>query len=166
MIQEAPTAGAAVTPDEYRRVISGLPTGITVITTRSVDGPVGCTANAVMSLSAQVPSLLVSLATGSRTLARILAAGTFAVNVLAFSDHALVRRFATGTAAERFADVPWGPVHGVPVLTGSVVGVVCTVAETATLLDHTLLVGTVTWARSDDRAPSVLCRNQQYAVGG
>ncbi|MEV4443061.1 flavin reductase family protein [Streptomyces sp. NPDC049577] len=166
MIQQVLTAEPAVTPEDYRHVISGLPTGITVITARSADGPVGCTASAVMSLSCDPPSLLVSLTTGSRTLAGILAAGAFAVNVLAWSDRALTRRFATGTAAERFAGVPWDSVHGVPVLTRAAVSVVCTVGETVPLLDHTLVAGMVTWAQSNDSAPSVLCRNQHYAVGG
>src|SRR5437660_1298107 len=52
-----------LTPDAYRHAISRLPTGITVVTAQRPDGPVGCTVNAVMSLSLAPPSLVVSLAT-------------------------------------------------------------------------------------------------------
>lgn len=159
-------AQATVSPEDYRYAISRLPTGVTVITAAGPEGPAGCTANAVMSLSMNPPSLLVSLTGGSRTLDRILAAGAFAVNVLTWSDRALTQQFASGTAAERFAGVPWDVVHGVPVLTRSSVSVVCTVREAVPLLDHTLVVGTVAWALANDTEPSVLYRHELYAVGG
>ena len=163
--QLLPAPESAVSPEEYRHAISALPTGVTVITTTGPDGPLGCTANAVMSLSMSPPSLLVSLTTGSRTLAGILAAGTFAVHVLPWSDRALTRRFSTGTAAERFACVPWDTVDGVPVLSRSSASVVCAVREAVSLLDHTVIVGTVSWAQANDTAPAVLYRHRQYALG-
>ncbi|MFB8237871.1 flavin reductase family protein [Kitasatospora purpeofusca] len=152
----------SVSAEEYRHAISRLPTAVSVITSA---GPVGCTANAVMSLSLDPPTVLLSLATTSRTLAHIRSEGRFAVNVLAWSDRRLVAQFATGTPAERFAGVPWHGVDGVPVLTEASVAMVCTVRETVQLLDHTLIAGTVTWARADDTPTTVLFAKQQYAVG-
>lgn len=151
-----------VTADAFRQAISRLPTGVSVVTTT---GPVGCTANAVMSLSVNPPSVLLSLSTTSRTLTHIRAEGRFAVNVLPWTDRRLVAQFATGTPAERFADVPWHRVDGVPVLTRASVTVICAVRETVPLLDHTLVAGTAEWTRADDTPATVLFGNQQYAVG-
>jgi flavin reductase (DIM6/NTAB) family NADH-FMN oxidoreductase RutF len=151
-----------VSAEDYRHAISRLPTGVTIITTA---GPVGCTANAVMSLSVDPPSVLLSLTTASRTLARIRSEGRFAVNVLSWADRELVAQFAAGTAAERFAGVPWHRVGGVPVLTQASVTVVCAVQETVPLLDHTLIAGAVEWTRVKDTPTTVLYGNKQYAVG-
>jgi flavin reductase (DIM6/NTAB) family NADH-FMN oxidoreductase RutF len=152
-----------VSPEDYRHAISRLPTGVSVITTI---GPVGCTANAVMSLSVDPPSVLLSLPTSSRTLAHIQAAGCFAVNVLSWADRLLLRKFATGTSTERFEGVPWHEVDGVPVLSRAAVSVVCTVQDAVPLLDHTLIAGTVDWTQVSDVPTTVLYAHQQHAVGG
>jgi flavin reductase (DIM6/NTAB) family NADH-FMN oxidoreductase RutF len=152
----------SVSAEDYRHAISRLPTGVTVITTA---GPVGCTANAVMSLSVDPPSVLLSLTTASRTLAHIRSEGRFAVNVLSWTDRRLVAQFARGTQAERFAGVPWHGVGGVPVLTGASVAVVCTVRETVSLLDHTLIAGTAEWTQVNDTPATVLYGNEQYPAG-
>ncbi|WP_329241191.1 flavin reductase family protein [Streptomyces sp. NBC_01478] len=152
----------SVSAEEYRHAISRLPTGVTVITTI---GPVGCTANAVMSLSVDPPSVLLSLTTTSRTLAHIRSEGRFAVNVLSWTDRRLVAQFATGTQAERFAGVPWHWAGGVPVLTQASAIVVCTVRETVSLLDHTLIAGAAEWTQANDIPATVLYGNKQYAVG-
>ncbi|MCQ9178879.1 flavin reductase family protein [Streptomyces sp. IBSBF 2953] len=156
------TSRQSVSAEDYRHAISRLPTGVTVITTV---GPVGCTANAVMSLSVDPPSVLLSLTTSSRTLAHIRAEGRFAVNVLSWADRRLVAQFATGAPADRFAGVPWHRVDGVPVLTQASAAVVCTVRETVALLDHTLIAGTAEWTQTSDAPATVLYGNQQYAVG-
>jgi flavin reductase (DIM6/NTAB) family NADH-FMN oxidoreductase RutF len=155
----------AVAAEDYRHAISRLPTAATVITTLGPAGPVGCTANAVMSLSLKPPSVLLSLATTSRTLADVQKTGRFAVNVLTWSDRRLIRQFATGDCAERFADVPWHEVAGVPVLTRASVTVVCAVRDAVPVLDHTLVIGHVVWTKASDTPPSVLYGNGQHVVG-
>ncbi|MEV3970168.1 flavin reductase family protein [Streptomyces sp. NPDC050698] len=155
---------APVASDEYRDAISLLPTGVSVVTTAHSGAPVGCTANAVMSLSLDPPSLLVSLTTGSRTLAAVTKTGTFAVNVLAWSDRHLAQRFATAPPHERFEGVAWSLAHAAPVLTRSTLTAVCEVSEAVPLLDHTIVAGTVTWLRTDDTEPTVLYRHRQHAL--
>ncbi|MEU1662148.1 flavin reductase family protein [Streptomyces sparsogenes] len=159
-----PAEHAPVSSEDYRGAISRLPTGITVITAPGPDGPAGCTANAVLSLSLEPPSLLVSLATGSRTLAAVLAAGTFGVNVLTWADRALAGQFATGPGDSRFRGVPWRPVRGVPVLDRTAVSAVCRIHQTVGLLDHTLVAGTVTWTRTGATGATVLYRHRQHAL--
>ncbi|MEU3255126.1 flavin reductase family protein [Streptomyces sp. NPDC006997] len=158
-------APTAVPGDVFRHTMARLPTGVAVVTTEGPDGPVGCTVNAVMSLSLDPPSLLVSLAGRSRTLDQVLERGAFAVNVLPWSARHLVRQFATGTAAQRFAGVPWRSEHGVPVLTAASVSAVCEVSDRVPMYDHVLVAGTVTWTRSDDQPPTVLYAGAQHPVG-
>lgn len=167
-----------VPPDDYRNAISLLPTGVSVITAvRSGGGPAGCTANAVMSLSLAPPSLLISLCTGSRTLSAVMAAGTFAVNVLSWPDRHLAQRFATAAPHQRFQGVPWSLAHGAPVLTSAVLGAVCEVAEAVPLLDHTVVAGTVVGLRTGETegaegttgttgttGPTVLYRHRQHVL--
>ena len=159
------SAPPVVSGDRFRHAIARLPTGVAVVTATGLDGPVGCTVNAVMSLSLRPPSLLVSLTTGSRTLDQILQSGSFGVNVLPWSARQLAGQFAVGTAAQRFAGVDWEPRHGVPVLTAAAVSVVCEVGDTVRLHDHTLLAGTALWTHADDRATTVLHADGQHRVG-
>ncbi|MFD4557864.1 flavin reductase family protein [Streptomyces sp. NPDC058469] len=155
---------ASVLSGDYRDAISLLPTGVSVVTAAQPEGPAGCTANAVMSLSLDPPSLLVSLATGSRTLHAVQEAGAFAVNVLAWPDRHLAQRFATVSPQERFHDVPWSLTRGAPVLTGATLSAVCNVNEAVPLLDHTVVAGTVVWLHTEDTEPTVLYRHQQHAL--
>jgi flavin reductase (DIM6/NTAB) family NADH-FMN oxidoreductase RutF len=166
---QGPPTGWPPTPDlvpveGFRQAIAKLPTGVTVLTTVTEDTPVGCTANAVMSLSANTPSVLVSLGCHSRTLEAILDTGVFAVNTLSWSQRALTRKFATGSPAERFDGVPWQPQRRIPVLSAAGVALVCEVGDTATLLDHTVVVGKVVWLRDTNAAPTVLYGREQYPL--
>jgi flavin reductase (DIM6/NTAB) family NADH-FMN oxidoreductase RutF len=159
-----PTRPAPVPAGDYRDAISLLPTGVSVVTAVQPEGPAGCTASAIMSLSLDPPTLLISLSTGSRTLSVVRQAGTFAVNVLAWPDRHLAQRFATAAPHRRFEGVPWSLTHGAPVLTRSALSAVCEVNETVPLLDHTVLAGTVVWLRTEDTEPTVLYRHQQHVL--
>lgn len=155
---------STVTGDLFRHAVTRLPTGVAVLTTTGPDGPVGCTVNAVMSLSTRPPALLVSLNATSRTLHRILDTGSFAVNVLPWHARHLAGQFATGTPAQRFAGVDWRPRHGMPVLTGVCLAAVCEVSASTSMLDHTLVAGTVTWLRTGDHPATVLHAGTQHPL--
>jgi flavin reductase (DIM6/NTAB) family NADH-FMN oxidoreductase RutF len=154
-----------VVANSFRRTMAQLPTSVAVIAADSPDGPVGCTANAVLSLSLSPSSMLVSLSTGSRTLDRILAAGTFSVNGLSWHQRELCARFAIGDPLERFDGVAHEIQRGAPVLPDSVVSVVCRVVQVIPVHDHTLLVGDVLWSRSTEDTALVLHRGRQHAAG-
>ncbi|MBT2383352.1 flavin reductase family protein [Streptomyces sp. ISL-11] len=170
MSAHLPTAVAerrGVSRDDFREVMTRFPACVTVVTAYDEDGPAGCTATAVVSLTDRPPSMAVSLNSGSGTLRRIVAAGTFAVNVLPAHLGHLVEQFATAGAAHRFDGVDFGPRHGAPVLAEAVASVVCDVTHTVPLLDHTLLVGAVVSAgATDDGEPLVLYRRAGHRLGG
>ncbi|MEE1943041.1 flavin reductase family protein [Streptomyces sp. TRM 70361] len=164
-IQSLRPQTSLVSSDAYRRTASRLPTAVAVVTAQTPDGPSGCTISAVMSLSVSPPAMAVSLTTGSRTLAHVLDDGRFAVNVLPWTARALVQQFATGTPAQRFAEVDWRTEHGAPVLSVAPVVVVCEVAQCTPLLDHTLVAGTVLWMHAEEEPGMVLFGGTPYAVG-
>ncbi|HEY3606574.1 MAG TPA: flavin reductase family protein [Pseudonocardiaceae bacterium] len=156
--------GEPVAGDVFRTVMSQFPTFVTVITTSDEDGPVGCTATAVLSLSLRPPSLLVSLHSDGRTVDRILGAGAFAVNVLSVAQWDWSRRFATGEPGARFAGVPHTVVAGVPALTGAAATVGCALTQSIRVLDHTLLVGEVRWTATGTQEPLVLLGQRPHAA--
>ncbi|MEW1762447.1 flavin reductase family protein [Streptomyces cyaneofuscatus] len=153
--------------DEFCSAMAHLATGVAVITTAGPDGPVGCTANAVLSLSTEPPSLLVSLASAGRTVAHARDHGAFAVNILSWRQRELMDRFARLPGPERFQGVDFRIEEGCPVLEGTAAAVVCRLDQAPTALDHTLLIGRALWTREDPAARAlVLYQRGQHAVSG
>jgi len=90
----------------FRCALGRFATGVTIITTRAADGsPAGLTVSSFNSVSLEPPLVLWSLSRDSTSLAVFEAAPRYVVNVLAADQSALARRFATGAAPQRFADV-------------------------------------------------------------
>ncbi|MFE5035960.1 flavin reductase family protein [Streptomyces sp. NPDC056683] len=153
--------------EEFCSAMAQLATGIAVITTAGPDGPVGCTANAVLSLSTEPPSVLVSLASNGRTVRHATTHGGFAVNILSWHQRDLMHRFARLPAAERFEGVPYQDEAGCPALEGTAATVVCRLDQAPVALDHTLLIGQVLWTAQDPTAQGlVLYQRHQHAVAG
>ncbi|WBB78722.1 flavin reductase family protein [Micromonospora sp. WMMD882] len=155
---------AAVDERVFRQAMARLAKCVAVTTALGPAGPVGCTTTSLMSLSVAPPAVLVAFHTGGRTLADLLSAGRFAVNVLASGQEALVRRFATGPPADRFHGVPYTVDDGVPVLADVAVRMTCQVRETLTAIDHTLVVGTVCDLRVAPTPPLVLVTGQPHTT--
>ena len=117
-----------------------------MVTSSGGSEPGGVTVNAFTALSLTPPQLLVCLDNDSRTLGRILAARSFAVNVLGAGQQELARRFADKslTAAQRLAQVPTWPLQtGAPAIQGSIAVFDCHLVHTWSSGDHTVLVGEV-----------------------
>jgi 3-hydroxy-9,10-secoandrosta-1,3,5(10)-triene-9,17-dione monooxygenase reductase component len=133
-----------VGPQRFRQVIGRFPTGVTVVTATSPDGPVGMTANAVTSLSLQPLLLLVCFDNDSRTLPLVRESGRFGVNVLARGQEELARRFAGKLPEiEKFAGVPHTLDDGVPVIEGAHAWMGCDLLELLPGGDHTIGIGAV-----------------------
>ena len=93
---------------ELRSAMSRFPTGVTVITALTDDGPAGLSANAVTSLSLDPPLMLACVDRGSRTLRALEQAGRFGVNVLAGDAAELAVGFASkAPTVEKWTDVGW-----------------------------------------------------------
>jgi flavin reductase (DIM6/NTAB) family NADH-FMN oxidoreductase RutF len=133
---------------EYRRVAGHFATGVTVVTAAGEGRQWGMTANSFTSVSLDPVLVLVAVERRARFHDAVLAAGSFAVNVLAAGQEDLSRWFATrGRPADddevgRWAYAP-GPVTGAALFDGSLATLECRTWATYPGGDHTLVVGEV-----------------------
>jgi flavin reductase (DIM6/NTAB) family NADH-FMN oxidoreductase RutF len=127
---------------ELRRVLGYLPTGVTIITAFTDDGPAGMAANSVTSVSLDPPLILVCPARTSTTWPKISAAGRFCVNVMARHHAETSRRFAL-KGVDRFADVKWHERPGGPAFGDAVAWIDCKLRDEHDAGDHTIAVADV-----------------------
>jgi flavin reductase (DIM6/NTAB) family NADH-FMN oxidoreductase RutF len=153
-------------PEEFRRMMAELPTGVTVVSAPGPDGPLGATANAVASLSLDPALMLASLDLTSRTLGAVREAGQFGISVLGRGHEATARAFATKAPhAEKWADVPWTEHAGVPIVDGVPTWVACVLRSEHDGGDHAILVGSVVELGGERGDPLVFHRGSYRALG-
>src|SRR5437667_411014 len=96
----------AVAERQFRDAMAQFATGVTIITAPATHGFVGFTANSFNSVSLHPPLVIWSLALRSRSLDAFEAAKYYAVNMLAYDQLDLARRFSRPhsdlSAGERF----------------------------------------------------------------
>ncbi|GAA5232209.1 hypothetical protein FOZ76_16350 [Verticiella sediminum] len=126
-----------------RRCLGQFPTGVTVMTTRHGERPVGVTANSFASVSMSPPLVLWSIGLDSRSYAAFASAPQFNINILSTDQIDLSQRFA-GRDEDKFAGVPWHPGKlGEPVLPAVLACLECTVEARHRGGDHMILIGRV-----------------------
>ncbi|MBM7369011.1 flavin reductase family protein [Gordonia hydrophobica] len=130
--------------EQYRTALSHFGSGVVIVTSTDDDGsPIGMTVGSFSSISMEPPLVGFFAAHTSTTLPGILGRGTFCVNVLAESQHALARSFAR-TGADKFAGVEWTPdAAGSPRLADAHAWIGCTLDVRTSIGDHDLVVGAV-----------------------
>ena len=111
------TLSVAVERDDFFAIMSAFPTGVAIVTTLEPDGtPRGLTTNAVTSVSAEPPILLVCVDSDSRTLPALLHSKRFVVNFMRHDCAEICSLFAS-KADDKFSTVAWTPgLGGVPIL--------------------------------------------------
>lgn len=129
----------------FRKVAGRFATGVTVVTT-VVDGhPHGMTANAFTSVSLDPSLVLICVERLARTSDYVLAAGAFAVNILAVDQVALSVYFAgprdDNDELAAFAHHPGAT--GSPILGGTVGYLDCRLTASVPAGDHLIFVGEV-----------------------
>ena len=85
-----------------------FPTGVTVVTCTSAQGPIGLTVNSFSALSLEPPLVLWTLKQSSPNRTLFETAECFAVNILAERQQNISVRFAS-KVADRFAGLRWRP---------------------------------------------------------
>ena len=128
---------------KFRQVLGHFPTGVTVITARDGDEPIGMAVGSFSSLSLDPPQVLFCAGHGSSTWPRIRAHGSFCVNILADTQEDVSRVFAS-KAADKFAGIGHRPSrNGNPLLEGVLGYVDCTLTDVVDSGDHAIVIGTV-----------------------
>ncbi|MFG3257764.1 flavin reductase family protein [Streptomyces sp. NPDC048172] len=157
--------GGQASAQTFREAMRHFPTGVTVLTTTGPEGPHGMTANAVMSVSLDPPTLLAAIHRRARTHAIVRTASAFTVNILAADQRDHAELFArTDPEEDPFLRTAWepSPVTGNPVLGRSLAVLDCRVERRLAVADHTLVVGAVAAAfvGRPDAAPMVFARRE------
>ncbi len=137
---------------DFRAVMAGVATPVSVVTTLTDGHPHGTTVSAFASLSMSPPMVLVSLDRGSELLARLDHGSVFGVNVLASDQAALALAFAR-KGSDKFTGVDWVADAGAPRLTGSPGWLACTVSRLVEGGDHVIVLGEVHRAATTEAAP-------------
>jgi flavin reductase (DIM6/NTAB) family NADH-FMN oxidoreductase RutF len=152
-----------VAPQRFRAVMGHFTTGVTVVTANGPDGPIGMTANAVCSLSLDPLLLLVCFDNDARTLPVVRKTRRFGVNVLAAGQEDLARLFASKTPERaKFAGVQHTVHDGIPVIEGTLAWVGCTLQELIPGGDHTIGIGAVTAAETEQAGDPLVWYRGEY----
>jgi flavin reductase (DIM6/NTAB) family NADH-FMN oxidoreductase RutF len=132
------------TTTDFRSALGMFATGVTIVTSRDVDGtPVGLTANSFNSVSLEPPLVLWSLARSAGSMPAFERGSHYAINILAADQHALAERFAS-KSADRFGDMTFREgAGGAPILDGSAAVFECFNRSRYEEGDHVIFVGEV-----------------------
>ena len=150
-------AESPTNPQYFRKVFGQLPTGVVVVTGRSLDDElVGVTIGSFASISLDPPLAGFFIGRASRSWSLMAARGKFCANVLAASQTELCWRFAKdatagtdGSDGSRFDGLEVGvSANGSPVLPDVVATIDCDVHAVHSFGDHDLVVGSVTALRT------------------
>jgi flavin reductase (DIM6/NTAB) family NADH-FMN oxidoreductase RutF len=152
--------------DDFADAMSALTTGVVVVTS-IVDGrPWGTTAIAFTSVSADPPTVLVSLGSDMNGARSIAATGSFGVSILA-EEQLAVARHASRQGAPKFLE-PFvesdDARSATPVVAAALAHLDCELSETVRISDHTVFFGRVRDATSHDGTPLVYQRRDYRAL--
>jgi flavin reductase (DIM6/NTAB) family NADH-FMN oxidoreductase RutF len=130
-------------------VMGAFPTGVAVVTAMdATQEPRGLTTNALCSVSAEPPLMLVCVDKNSNTLPALRHSQKFVVNYLAASRGELANVFAS-KEPDKFAHVSWRPAqNGMPFLPAdSIAHAECNVVQEIEAGDHFILIGQVEYGQ-------------------
>ncbi|MER5643633.1 flavin reductase family protein [Streptosporangium sp. NPDC002524] len=153
--------------DDFRALMAGFPTGVAVVTVVSADGsPKGITCSSVCSVTLAPPTLLVCVRNASPTLAAVLAARRFTLNLLDHNARPTAELFASGDP-RRFERAEWTVDGGAcgPHLVRDAHSIAdCLVSRADRVGDHTVVMGAVQRVlRRESRRP-LLYGLRRYSV--
>jgi flavin reductase (DIM6/NTAB) family NADH-FMN oxidoreductase RutF len=144
----------------FAEAMSALASGVVLVTSRLGGRPWGTTVTAFASVSADPPTVLVSLGSEGTSARAIAAAGSFGVSILAAEQRA-VARYASAPGATKFLEsfAEAGDDRGAnPVVAGALAHLECEVVSAVPIADHTVFFGRVSAARVSGGAPLVYHR--------
>lgn len=133
---------------DFREAMAHVSAPVTIVTTM-VDGvPYGSTVSAFASLSVHPPMVFLALDNRGALINHIRSSGRIGINVLSSAQAPLAVRFATRGLQDRFTGIDWVVDDGLPRLEGSTAWLRCDEIICTPGGDHTVLLGTVTFAET------------------
>jgi len=160
-----PSPGVA-RPADFTDAMAALASGVVLVTSWLDGRPWGVTVSSFASVSAEPPTVLVSLRSETASARAIAAAGRFGVSVLGRHHRAAARHGAKRGAAkflERFSEEDGRGVN--PSIAGALAHLDCDVTEQVQVADHTIFIGRVRDVRTAvDGEPLVYFRRAYRAL--
>jgi flavin reductase (DIM6/NTAB) family NADH-FMN oxidoreductase RutF len=153
---------------EYRHVVSRFATGVTVVSTIAGGRRHGLTVNSFTSLSLEPLLAMFACEHDAALHEPLLAAGVWAVSVLAADQQPAAAYFATrerpGTEPDQFDGWPSrpGPATGAPLLDGALAWLEFQTWATYDGGDHTIVVGAVVSMEVGADGPPLLYFRSDY----
>jgi 3-hydroxy-9,10-secoandrosta-1,3,5(10)-triene-9,17-dione monooxygenase reductase component len=128
----------------FRQVLGHFPTGVTVITATTGDGPAGLAVGSFFSVSLDPPLVAFCAAKTSSSYPKIEEAGHFVVNILAEDQEDICRVFAS-KGVDKFNGIGYraSPGVGAPILTGVLAWIDCEIDTVHEAGDHWIVLGRV-----------------------
>lgn len=120
--------------------------GVYVVSTMDGERPTGCIANSIMQITSNPPTVAISINHDNYTNECIDKNGNFTFSILAEdSDSGLIGRFGfcSGKDVDKFDEVNYEIVQGVPVVKSTCGYVVCKVIDKMETETHTVFLGEV-----------------------
>lgn len=151
---------------EFVEAMSALASGVVLVTCWVGDRPWGMTVTAFASVSADPPTVLVSLGSEATSARAISARRRFGISILA-ADQRDVARYgsARGTTKflEPFAEGGDGDSAS-PVVAGALAHLDCELFDAVQVADHTVFFGHVRAARTSHRGSPLLYHHRAYVT--
>ena len=156
------------TTTQYTDAMSTLASGVLLVTSRVAGRPWGMTVTAFTSVSADPPTVLVSLGADTVTALAIGATGTFGVSVLA-DTQVCVAAYAAAPGASKFLDelVERSERDSEsPAVADALAHFDCEVVEAVAAADHVVFVGRVLRVRRRPGGGPLLYHGRDYRALG
>ena len=123
-----------------------MPSAVAIITTYDPETgtPAGLAASAVIPVSMEPPSMLISINTSASAHKTIEKSRLFCVNLLGVEQSPLVGPFSKSAERDkRFADPAWQQHDGLPYLSTAASSIFCRVSTTLLFGTHELFIGEI-----------------------
>lgn len=147
----------ATTSRSFRNALGNFPTGVTVVTAHTPNGPTGMTVNSFSSVSLDPPLVLWSPAKTSTRHDLFVATTNFAIHVLDAEQDVLCSRFTRG--GRGFEELDWElNSEGVPIIPGTLSRFECAQASVHDAGDHSIIIGRVLRAAHREGEPLCFAR--------
>lgn len=154
--------------DEFKNALSHFASGVTVITFSDPLRSGGLTVSSFSALSLDPPLVLFSIQKHITSHDPLLASGLFTVNVLASDQEELSNQFASSKIDKHDLIQSLGcdlGHNGVPFLKNTLSRIECEVEKQVDGGDHTIVIGRVLAAVSDDsKRPLLYYRRAYYGI--
>jgi flavin reductase (DIM6/NTAB) family NADH-FMN oxidoreductase RutF len=142
---------------DLKAAMRRMPSAVSLITTRDPvdEHPAGLVASAVIPVSMQPPSMLVSVNRAGSTHAAISRAGRYCINLLTTAQTELVSRFTSQDLRDlRFTSELWHYDGEIPFLPTACASIFCETIGTLVVGTHELFIGEVVQVQAGSSASS------------